>query len=55
MRESKHKLHVRRNTTEVRNGKEAVIEKHASRMTPRRATKAKSTTTNSDQQLGFNF
>ena len=54
-RESKHMLHARRNTTEVRNGKEAVIEKHASRMTPRRSTKAKSATTSSEQQLGFDF
>ena len=55
IRESKRKLHDRRNTTEVRNGKEAVIEKHASRMKPRRSTKAKPTTTNSEKQLGFNF
>ena len=55
IRESKHRLHDRRNTTEVRNGKEAVIEKHASRMKPRRSTKAKPTTTNSEKQLGFNF
>jgi hypothetical protein len=48
-------LHARRNTTEVRNGKEAVIEKHASRMTLRRSTKAKSATTSSEQQLGFDF
>jgi deoxyribodipyrimidine photo-lyase len=54
-RESKHMLHARRNTTEVRNGKEAVIEKHASRMTLRRSTKAKSATTSSEQQLGFDF
>lgn len=54
-RESKHKLHALRKTTEVRKGKEAVIEKHASRKTLTRATKAKSTKTNPEQQLGFNF
>jgi len=54
-RESKHKLHALRKTTEVRKGKEAVIEKHASRKTTPRATKTKSTKTNSEQQLGFNF
>jgi deoxyribodipyrimidine photo-lyase len=54
-RESKAKLHALRKTSEVRKGKEAVIEKHASRKTPHRATKAKSIKTNSDQQLGFNF
>ena len=54
-KESKHMLHARRNTTEVRKGKDAVIEKHASRKMPRRATKAKPTTTGSEQQLGFDF
>ena len=54
-KESKHRLHARRNTTEVRNGKEAVIEKHASRKTPRRASKAQPTKTSSQQQLGFDF
>jgi len=54
-RESKHKLHTLRKTTEVRQGKEAVVEKHASRKTTPRTTKAKSIKTNSDQQLGFNF
>jgi deoxyribodipyrimidine photo-lyase len=54
-KESKHRLHARRNTTEVRNGKEAVIEKHASRKTPRRVSKAQSTKTSSEQQLGFDF
>ena len=54
-RESKHKIHTLRKTTQVRQGKEAVVEKHASRKTPRRATKAKLTKTNSEQQLRFNF
>jgi deoxyribodipyrimidine photo-lyase len=55
-RESKAKLHALRKTSEVRKGKEAVVEKHASRKTPQhRATKAKSKKTNLDQQLGFNF
>jgi transposase len=35
--------------------KEAVIEKHASRKTTPRVSKTKSTKTNSEQQLGFNF
>jgi hypothetical protein len=48
-------LHARRNTTEVRNGKEAVIEKHASRKTPRRTSTAKPTKTRPEQQLGFDF
>jgi deoxyribodipyrimidine photo-lyase len=54
-KESKHMLHARRNTTEVRKGKDAVIEKHASRKMSHRATKAKPTTTGSEQQLGFDF
>jgi hypothetical protein len=48
-------LHTLRKTTEVRQGKEAVVEKNASRKTPRRTSKPRSIKTNSDQQLGFNF
>jgi deoxyribodipyrimidine photo-lyase len=54
-KESKHQLQARRNTAQVRDGKAAVVEKHASRKPPRRATPAKSTHTRSEQQLGFDF
>lgn len=54
-RESKSRLHALRKTQEVRAGKEAVVEKHASRKTLRRPTKAKSAKFESEKQLGFNF
>ena len=54
-RESKSRLHALRKTQEVRAGKEAVVEKHASRKTLRRPTKAKSAKFDSEKQLGFNF
>ena len=54
-RESKSRLHALRKTQEVRAGKETVVEKHASRKTLRRPTKAKSAKFESEKQLGFNF
>jgi len=54
-REAKQRLHALRQTSEVRAGKAAVIEKHASRkltITPR---KAKPSHPPSAQQLGFDF
>ena len=55
LRESKNKLHARRQTQEVRMLNEAVVDKHASRKTLRQPTKSKSAKLISDQQLGFNF
>lgn len=54
-KEAKHRLHARRGTDEVKAGKKAVIDKHASRKpAPRkRAIKAKQPT--HDSQLGFDF
>jgi deoxyribodipyrimidine photo-lyase len=62
-REAKQQLHSRRQTTEVKAGKQAVIDKHASRKnwgnkqaprasTPRASTPQKSAAT---QQLVFDF
>ena len=53
--ESKNKLHALRKTEAVRAGKDAVLDKHASRKTLRQTNKAKSTKHFSKQQLGFNF
>ncbi len=54
-RESKQRLHSRRQDSDVRAGKKAVIEKHASRKTlsPRRASSPHKT--QPKQQLGFDF
>ncbi len=54
-RESKQRLHSRRQDSDVRAGKKAVIEKHASRKTlsPRRASLQHKT--QAKQQLGFDF
>ena len=54
-RESKERLHALRKTQEVRAGKEAVIDKHASRKTLRQPNRGKSAKFVSKQQLGFNF
>lgn len=54
-RESKNKLHTLRKTEAVRAGKDAVVDKHASRKTLRQPNKAKSAKFVSKQQLGFNF
>lgn len=55
IRESKNKLHARRQSPEVRMGNQAVIDKHASRKTVEQPTKSKAAKTVSKQQLGFNF
>lgn len=54
-REAKQRLHSRRQDSDVRAGKKAVIEKHASRKTlsPRRASSQHKT--QAKQQLGFDF
>ena len=54
-RESKDKLHALRQTQAVRVGKEAVVDKHASRKTLRQPHKGKSAKFVPKQQLGFNF
>ena len=54
-RESKSKLHALRKTPAVRAGKEAVVDKHASRKTLRQPNKSKSAKFETKQQLGFNF
>jgi deoxyribodipyrimidine photo-lyase len=53
-RESKHRLHARRQSAEVKAGKKAVIEKHASR-NPMNTRKKPSTPPTDKQQLGFDF
>jgi hypothetical protein len=54
-RESKSRLHALRKTPAVRAGKEAVVDKHASRKTLRQPNKSKSAKFETKQQLGFNF
>ena len=54
-RTSKQQLHARRQTTEVKAGKRAVIEKHASRKTLHSRKKASMTQTADTQQIGFDF
>jgi deoxyribodipyrimidine photo-lyase len=53
-RTAKQRLHARRQTSEVRAGKKAVVEKHASRKTISRPT-AVSRKADNTQQLGFDF
>ncbi len=53
-RTAKQRLHARRQTSEVRAGKKAVVEKHASRKTINRP-KAVSRKADNTQQLGFDF
>jgi deoxyribodipyrimidine photo-lyase len=53
-RESKQRLHARRQTTEVKAAKKAIIEKHASRKTMPSRKKALNAQA-SEQQLGFDF
>jgi deoxyribodipyrimidine photo-lyase len=54
-RTSKQQLHARRQTTEVKAGKKAVIEKHASRKTIHSQKKASTTQKADTQQIGFDF
>jgi deoxyribodipyrimidine photo-lyase len=54
-RSSKQMLHARRQTAEVKAGKNAVVEKHASRQTFRKRTKPVLKHTSASNQLGFDF
>ena len=54
-RESKQRLHARRQDTEVKAGKKAVIDKHASRKTMQTRKKATTQSAQNKQQLGFDF
>ena len=53
-RESKQRLYQRRHLPEVKAGKKAVVDRHASRLTPT-ARARKSVGTTDAQQLGFDF
>ena len=53
-RESKQRLHARRQTTEVKAAKKTIIEKHSSRKTMHSRKKALNAQA-SEQQLGFDF
>jgi deoxyribodipyrimidine photo-lyase len=52
---SKQKLHARRQNAEVKAGKKAVIEKHASRQTFSKRTRTGHPNTSASHQLGFDF
>jgi deoxyribodipyrimidine photo-lyase len=54
-RDAKQRLHALRQTPEVKAGKAAVVEKHASRKLPAARKKAKAASAPSSQQLGFDF
>ena len=54
-RESKQRLHSRRQQPEVRAGKQSVVEKHASRKRPTKRTSAKSQKSESTAQQSFDF
>jgi deoxyribodipyrimidine photo-lyase len=54
-REAKQRLHALRKTPEVKAGKAAVVEKHASRKVPAARKKAQAASAASSQQLGFDF
>ncbi len=54
-RTAKQRLHTRRKTPEVKAAKEAVVEKHASRLRPVGARKRAPAPQPSPQQLGFDF
>lgn len=54
-RESKQRLHARRQVAEVKEAKKAVIEKHASRKPISERKKASSRKSENRQQLGFDF
>ncbi len=54
-REAKQRLHARRQTAEVKAGKQSVIDKHASRKTFQRRTRSAAQASNADAQLAFHF
>jgi deoxyribodipyrimidine photo-lyase len=54
-REAKQRLHARRQNTDVKAGKKAVIDKHASRKTMHPRKKALPQKSTDKQQLGFDF
>ena len=54
-RTSKQRLHARRQTTEVKAGKQAVVDKHASRQTFRKRSASSKQNANASHQLGFDF
>lgn len=54
-RTSKQLLHARRQTSEVKAGKQAVVEKHASRQTFRKRSTSLKQNASASQQLGFDF
>jgi deoxyribodipyrimidine photo-lyase len=54
-RASKQLLHARRQNSEVKSGKQAVVEKHASRQTFRKRSAFLKQNASASQQLGFDF
>jgi deoxyribodipyrimidine photo-lyase len=54
-RTSKQLLHARRQNSEVKAGKQAVVEKHASRQTFRKRSTSLKKNASASQQLGFDF
>ena len=54
-RDAKQRLHALRKTPEVKAGKAAVVEKHASRKLPAARKKTQAASAASSQQLGFDF
>ena len=54
-REAKQQLHSRRQTPEVKAGKKAVVEKHASRKTLGKRPRASARQQEAKSQLGFDF
>ena len=54
-RTSKQLLHARRQNAEVKAGKQAVVEKHASRQTFRKRSASLKQNASASQQLGFDF
>jgi deoxyribodipyrimidine photo-lyase len=54
-RASKQLLHARRQNSEVKAGKQAVVEKHASRQTFRKRPSSAVKSTAASAQIGFDF
>jgi deoxyribodipyrimidine photo-lyase len=55
LKESKNRVHALRKDEDIRLGKKAIIEKHASRTTLHRNKKKSLVNSNQPEQLGFNF